>query len=211
MLTRRTLLTGAGAAALSAALPTGRAEALALATLPPGAPDRRLFAPAEQRFATYLTTLAPMVHDMDASGFFAGGWWRSPAAPYNARVQEHVYTLAWFLTQRRAWNPYSGDPALQSALDAALGHYLSLQHADGSFPSTPEASTGSPPPASRWATSARPSPCCARPRSCPPVSPSSPRRSTRRPPGCSTARTGRPGEAHWRTPTRPWPVSRAPP
>ncbi|MFE3451855.1 hypothetical protein ACFXJ8_23335 [Nonomuraea sp. NPDC059194] len=106
-----TLLTGAGAAALVAALPTGRAEALALATLPPGAPDRRLFAPAEQRFATYLTTLAPMVHDMDASGFFAGGWWRNPAAPYNARVQEHVYTLAWFLTQQRAWNPYAGEPA----------------------------------------------------------------------------------------------------
>ncbi|MFD1938592.1 hypothetical protein ACFSKW_44680 [Nonomuraea mangrovi] len=134
MLNRRTLLTGAGAAALFAALPTGRAEALALATLPPGAPDRRLFAPAEQRFATYLTTLAPMVHDMDASGFLAGGWWRNPAAPYNARVQEHVYTLAWFLTQQRAWNPYSGEPALQTALDAGLGHYLSLQHADGSFP-----------------------------------------------------------------------------
>ncbi|NUP04179.1 MAG: hypothetical protein HOW71_03255 [Nonomuraea sp.] len=134
MLNRRTLLAGAGAAAVFAALPAGRAEALALATLPPGSPDRRLFAPAEQRFATYLTTLAPMVHDMDASGFFAGGWWRNPAASYNARVQEHVYTLAWFLTQQRAWNPYTRDPALAAALDAGLGHYLGLQHADGSFP-----------------------------------------------------------------------------
>ena len=43
------------------------------------------------------------------SGFFAGGWWRTPAAPYNARVQEHVYTLAWFATQARSWNPYRGN------------------------------------------------------------------------------------------------------
>ncbi|GAA3209494.1 hypothetical protein [Nonomuraea helvata] len=130
-LTRRTLLAVAGAAAL---LPAGPARAAAgLTPLPPGAPDRRLFSPHEQRFAPYLVTLAPMVGDMDDSGFFAGGWWRSPAAPYNARVQEHVHTLAWFHTKRRAWNPYRGDPALLAALDAALGHYLGLQHEDGSW------------------------------------------------------------------------------
>ncbi|MFI7447356.1 hypothetical protein ACIBQX_07635 [Nonomuraea sp. NPDC049714] len=133
MLTRRTLL---GAAVLSAALPgTAWASSVPdLAPLPAGAPDRRLFTPAEQRFAPYLATLAPMVNDMDDSGFFAGGWWRNPAAPYNARVQEHVFTLAWFHANARPWNPYAGDPALLAALDAGLGHYLSLQHADGSFP-----------------------------------------------------------------------------
>ncbi|GAA2212208.1 hypothetical protein GCM10009850_076700 [Nonomuraea monospora] len=75
-----------------------------------------------------------MVNDMADSGFLAGGWWRSPAAPYNARVQEHVFTLAWFHANARPWNPYAGDATLLAALDAALGHYLSLQHADGSFP-----------------------------------------------------------------------------
>ncbi|MEV4246689.1 hypothetical protein AB0J63_25100 [Streptosporangium canum] len=30
--------------------------------------------------------------------------------------------------------PYAGDPALLSALDTALGHYLRLQHEDGSWP-----------------------------------------------------------------------------
>ncbi|QIZ37390.1 hypothetical protein [Saccharopolyspora sp. ASAGF58] len=128
---RRSLMTGAAALGLLAALP---ARALALPAPPPTTPIRRLFAPEEQRFASYLSAVSPMVADMDSSGFFAGGWWRSPAAPYNARVQEHVYTLAWFATKSRTWNPYRGDAALLAALDAGLGHYLGLQHDDGSWP-----------------------------------------------------------------------------
>jgi hypothetical protein len=112
-----------------------------LGPLPPGAPVRRLFQPLEQRFAGYLAILPGMTNDIaddpadpGSYGFMAGNWWRTPNAPYNARVQEHVYTLAWFLANRRSWNPYTGDPALQARLDAALGHQLSLQHADGSWP-----------------------------------------------------------------------------
>ncbi len=129
---RRSLITGATAAGLLAALP-GRSHALP-APPPAGPLDRRLFAPGEQRFAPYLLAVSPMVADMTGSGFFAGGWWRSPAATYNARVQEHVYTLAWFATQSRTWNPYRGNANLIAALDAGLGHYLGLQHADGSWP-----------------------------------------------------------------------------
>ncbi|WP_433175429.1 hypothetical protein [Actinoallomurus sp. CA-150999] len=139
-LTRRGLLAAAGGAALLAALPASRAGATAagslpdLAPLPPGAPNRRLFAPVEQRYAPYLMILAPMVDDIDDGGFFAGGWWRTPAAPYNARVQEHVHTLSWFYANARRWNPYAGDATLLAALDATLGHYLGLQHEDGSWP-----------------------------------------------------------------------------
>ncbi|MEV6109209.1 hypothetical protein AB0M28_31555 [Streptomyces sp. NPDC051940] len=142
-LSRRTLLTAAGAAGLLAALPASRALAAGslppLAPLPPGAPDRRAFAVEEQRFAPYLVSLSAMVGDIEGSdpstfGFMGGGWWRTPSATYNARVQEHVYTLAWFLTKTRSWNPYTGDPALLAGLDAALGHYLGLQHSDGSWP-----------------------------------------------------------------------------
>ncbi|WP_314178492.1 hypothetical protein [Streptomyces winkii] len=141
-LPRRALLAAAGAAGIAAALPAPRAAAAGglpdLAPLPPGAPDRSAFAAAEQRFAPYLVSLAGMVDDIEGSdsstpGFMGGGWWRTPSAPYNARVQEHVYTLAWFLTKARSWNPYSGDAALLAGLDAALGHYLSLQHDDGSW------------------------------------------------------------------------------
>lgn len=136
---RRTVLIGAGLAPLLSSLPlTARAAGLPLLPpLPPGAPDRRAFAPLEQRFAGYLVTLAPMTNDIvdtDPYGFMAGGWWRTPAQPYNARVQEHVFTLSWFYANKRTWNPYFGDPALLGRLDAALQHYLSLQNLDGSWP-----------------------------------------------------------------------------
>ncbi|MDX8029242.1 hypothetical protein SK803_03430 [Lentzea sp. BCCO 10_0856] len=128
---RRSLITGATAIGLLATLP---ASAHALPAPPPVTPDRRSFAPDEQRFAQYLMLVSPMVADMNSSGFFGGGWWRNPNAPYNARVQEHVYTLAWFATQSRSWNPYRGNAQVLAALDAGLGHYLGLQHGDGSWP-----------------------------------------------------------------------------
>jgi hypothetical protein len=108
-----------------------------LDSLPAGLPERRLFALGEQRFAGYLVTLAPMVNDIvdtEPFGFMAGGWWRTPAQPFNARVQEHVFTLSWFYANRRSWNPYYRDAALLGRLDAALDHYLKLQNPDGSWP-----------------------------------------------------------------------------
>ncbi|MEV1238534.1 hypothetical protein ACIBO2_45010 [Nonomuraea sp. NPDC050022] len=136
MLSRRTLLRATALLPVAATplLVPGTSFA-AVPDLPPlSTLNRASFSPQEQRFAPYLATLAPMVNDMDDSGFFAGGWWRSPAASYNARVQEHVFTLAWFYANARPWNPYAGNANLLAALDAALGHYLSLQHPDGSFP-----------------------------------------------------------------------------
>ncbi|MFF8845151.1 hypothetical protein ACF08N_20940 [Streptomyces sp. NPDC015127] len=145
-LSRRALLAAVGGAALLTALParTARGEEAAtglplLAPLPDGAPDRTLFAPEEQRYAPYLVILAPMANeiedtDQETYGWFTGGWWRTPSVPYNARVQEHVFTLSWFHAHRRPWNPYAGDEALLARLDAALHHYLRLQHDDGSWP-----------------------------------------------------------------------------
>lgn len=150
-LTRRALLTTAAAVAATPVLPAaaravqGSPAAAAqgplplLQPLPPGAPNRRLFAPLEQRFAGYLTILAPMSNDIvdtdpTTYGFMAGGWWRSPAKPFNSRVQEHVFTLSWFYANRRPWNPYYRDPALLGRLDAAIQHYLGLQNPDGSWP-----------------------------------------------------------------------------
>jgi hypothetical protein len=102
-------------------------------------PDRSAFAPHEQRLAPYLVTLAAMANDIDDSdtelrGYQAGGWWRTPSEPFNARISEHVATFAWFLVAERSWNPYTGDPALAARLDAAIDYYLRLQHPDGSWP-----------------------------------------------------------------------------
>lgn len=143
LVTRRTVLLGTGAAALGAAVPLAAAPAAraALPTVPalPAEPDRTLFAPNEQVFAGYLKILAPMANDIvtDGSathGWMAGGWWRTPSEPFNARVMEHVATLAWFLANDRPWNPYHGDAALEARLSAAVDYYLGLQHDDGSFP-----------------------------------------------------------------------------
>jgi hypothetical protein len=151
MPSRRILLAGLAGAAAGPALLAHTAEAAVapppafaplpdLAPLPAGAPVRRQFAPAEQRFASYLATLPAMTDDIEdvadpaIYGHFGGGWWRTPTAASNARVQEHVFTLSWFSANARPWNPYHRDPGLLAGLDAAIGHYLYLQHPDGSFP-----------------------------------------------------------------------------
>ncbi|MCA1224033.1 hypothetical protein, partial [Streptomyces sp. 8L] len=147
---RRAVLGGAlGAAALlgtrwaggtaQAAVPPPAGPFPPLAPLPPGAPVRALFAPLEQRYAPYLAILPGMTNDIVVDdpaqlGFMGGGWWRTPSVPTNARVQEHVFTLSWFHANARSWNPYAGDAALLSRLDAAIAHYLNLQHPDGSWP-----------------------------------------------------------------------------
>ena len=154
--TRRGLLLGAGALVTTAGLAGPRAFAATptaagataagataaglppIAPLPAGSLDRSLFSHPEQRLAPYLVTLAPMVNEIvddgsERHGWMAGGWWRTPVEPFNARIQEHVRTLAWFATTERPWNPYLGDPALLARLDAALRYYLSLQHEDGSW------------------------------------------------------------------------------
>lgn len=149
--TRRTVLIGALATTVTAAW-SGTAGAIGartasagtgplplVAPLPPGEPRRRNFAPAEQRFAPYLVTLAAMANDIDDSdtplrGYMSGGWWRTPSEPFNSRISEHVATFAWFYATARPWNPYRGDAALLARLDAAIDYYLRLQHDDGSWP-----------------------------------------------------------------------------
>jgi hypothetical protein len=147
VLNRRTLLLGAaGAAALIVVDASGAFAATVgtpldpVAPLPPGAPVRTAFTPAEQRFASYLATLAGITNDIDdgtdaaSYGWLAGGWSRTPTGNSNARVQEHVFTLSWFYANQRSWNPYFHDAKLLARLDAAIFHYLRLQHSDGSFP-----------------------------------------------------------------------------
>ncbi|WP_030901238.1 hypothetical protein [Streptomyces sp. NRRL F-5126] len=122
-----------------AAVPPPRGPFPPLAPLPHGAPVRSLFTPLEQRFGPYLAILPGMTNDIVVDdpatlGFMGGGWWRTPNNATNARVQEHVFTLSWFHANARRWNPYTGNAALLSRLDAALSHYLGLQHPDGSWP-----------------------------------------------------------------------------
>ena len=134
-----------GAAALIAAPAAATSEGTVLPLvdpLPDGAPDRTLFAPHEQVFASYLLILAPLansVRDVDPNyGWMEDGWWRTPNDPINSRIMEHVVTLAWFATHERPWNPYYLDGNLIARLNAALGYYLSLQGPRGAWPVTYE-------------------------------------------------------------------------
>lgn len=73
-------------------------------------------------------------------GFMGGGWWRPEKYQnkHNARVMEHVSTLAWFYANERPWNVEGQhlyrNTALLTRLEAAVDYYTSLQLADGSYP-----------------------------------------------------------------------------
>lgn len=144
LISRRAVIAGSAAAAALALVSLERprranADELSLVAGPAAAPDRTAFAPEEQVLADYLVILAAMANDIvtDGStrhGWMAGGWWRTPSEPFNARIQEHVATLAWFYASPRTWNPYYLDAALLARLDASIGYYLGLQHTDGSWP-----------------------------------------------------------------------------
>lgn len=107
-----------------------------------GAPSRASFEDSEQVLAPYLMIAAPMANDVvsdpssEVFGFMSGGWWR-PAdtqAPTNARIMEHVATLAWFYSNQREWNPLYRSEVLLPRLEAAISYYTSLQLEDGSYP-----------------------------------------------------------------------------
>ncbi|MBL0887576.1 hypothetical protein [Myceligenerans indicum] len=148
-LSRRGFITAVGAVSAAAVGAFGLARPAAATSsgtvlplvdaLPAGAPDRTLFAPDEQVYAAYLMILAPLANsvvddDPDRYGWMEDGWQRKPNEPFNARIMEHVATLSWFAAHDRPWNPYYRDANLLGRLDAAIGFYLGLQHADGSWP-----------------------------------------------------------------------------
>ncbi len=120
-----------------------------IAAFPVDAGRRAQFAPDEQVLGAYAATLpeltAAIATDRRRYGWMAGGFWRQPSRPDNARIQENVITLAWFYTQDRPWNPYYRSPELLRLLDATVSYYLSLQHRRGWFPEgsgrTPRAAT----------------------------------------------------------------------
>lgn len=117
------------------------AEDLATVSRAGGSITRSLFSPADAYLAGYAATIVDLANGVigqpgPTQGFISGDFWRAPGRTYDARVQENVLTLAWFLTNPRSWNPYAGSPELEQRLRVALGYYLSLQHDDGSFPTS---------------------------------------------------------------------------
>ncbi|KAB1639130.1 hypothetical protein [Pseudoclavibacter terrae] len=106
------------------------------------APDRASFLDTEQVLAPYLMTAVPLANDIigdpqaEYYGFMAGGWWRPPNAQTetNARIMEHISTLAWFAANKRDWNPLYRSEILLARIEAAVAYYTSLQLQDGTYP-----------------------------------------------------------------------------
>lgn len=100
---------------------------------------RSQFTPEEQRITQYLVSLADIANNMEDTdaetvGWFNGGYSFYDPDPWNARLQESVYTLAWFYSHQAAWNPYYLDPVLRDHVYAAMYYYLKLQGPEGWFP-----------------------------------------------------------------------------
>nr|MCU0248120.1 hypothetical protein [Bryobacter sp.] len=68
-------------------------------------------------------------------GFIDISVWRNPKdnRPYNARIMENILSLAWFYCAARPWNPYRGNAALRTRLEAALEFWCGIQDPDGRF------------------------------------------------------------------------------
>lgn len=60
--------------------------------------------------------------------------WRTPSAPFNARVMENIVALAYFYATPRPWNPYHAAPGVRDRLEAALRFWLRLPSPEGALP-----------------------------------------------------------------------------
>lgn len=164
-LSRRNLLgvalSGGALSALSILTPAGARTSSAQAALAPLAAIRTLastWSPANRSLysettaiaAYYERSLAAVTNTMIASGpdalgagrrasprgWFTGKYWRAASSTWwNARTQEHISTLAYFLGNDEPWNTeYRGNRELRLRLLAGIETYAATQLADGFFP-----------------------------------------------------------------------------
>jgi hypothetical protein len=71
----------------------------------------------------------------DLRGWITASVWRgnSNQHTYNARVLESHLSLAYFYCTKRPWNPYYGQAAVRTRLEAMLERWCNMQSADGKF------------------------------------------------------------------------------
>ena len=68
-------------------------------------------------------------------GFITVPIWRPKKwnKPFNARVLENYFSMAYFYCTEANWNPYYGHPAVRVRLEALLDFWCRSQHEDGRF------------------------------------------------------------------------------
>lgn len=87
-------------------------------------------------FITHFCSLAnAVILEGEHKGFIDIAVWRHEKdnQPYNARIMENIYSLAYFYTTDRPWNPYLNDKNLKIRLESALEFWCSIQSEAGQF------------------------------------------------------------------------------
>jgi hypothetical protein len=87
-------------------------------------------------FIVHFCSLANAVSmEGEHKGFIDLPVWRHEKdnQPYNARIMENIFSLAYFYTTDRPWNPYLNDKSLKTRLEAALEFWCSIQSEAGQF------------------------------------------------------------------------------
>ncbi|MCC5932086.1 MAG: hypothetical protein JJU28_22765 [Cyclobacteriaceae bacterium] len=87
-------------------------------------------------FIVHFCSLANAVRmDGEDKGFIDIPVWRHEKdnKPYNARIMENIYSLAYFYTTDKPWNPYINDRNLKNRIETALEFWCSIQSDAGQF------------------------------------------------------------------------------
>jgi hypothetical protein len=87
-------------------------------------------------FLVHFCSLAnAVIMDGEHKGFIDIPVWRHEKdnKPYNARIMENIYSLSYFYTTDRPWNPYLNNRSLRKRIENALEFWSSIQSEEGQF------------------------------------------------------------------------------
>ncbi|HEU5088177.1 MAG TPA: hypothetical protein VFT99_12055, partial [Roseiflexaceae bacterium] len=96
-------------------------------------------------YANFARMAGTVALDGPRRGWFTQPLWRQYSyAPFNARVMENYFSLAFFAGYPAPWNVYHRHPAVLERLAAALEYTFALQDARGALPEYAPASVDTP-------------------------------------------------------------------
>jgi hypothetical protein len=116
---------------------------------PPGPIDPAQWSPAERPLLFHYLNIARVANAVELEGprrgWFAEPLWRQYSyAPFNARVMENYFSLAFFAGYQAPWNSYYRDAGVLERLAAALEYTFALQDERGALPEYAPAAVDTP-------------------------------------------------------------------
>jgi hypothetical protein len=102
--------------------------------------DKRQWKPDEYGLLGPFVNFAHMANSVVTAPGLLQGWFAEPLCrhhsyfPFNARVMENYWSLAFFLGYPAPWNIYYRDPGVRARLELTLRYTFKLLGADGAVP-----------------------------------------------------------------------------